>query len=310
MWVGELPMKGATVRSLAFAPDNRVLYTGDTQGHVIAWDLSSRTNQVLFRRPFDAYYRHRRVHWLWPTLDGRLLVQDGHRLIDALHPEAVTVLDPGAGELGAFLYLFPDGRRAAKVDPGDRWRLDWWDLQTGERVPVPGPLGRQEDVAWHALLPDGTLLTCAWRRGDYQVRYDVSLWDLETGERIAEVPMAPVERSPIVGAYEGPCLSPDGRTLVFGHGMALRLFDLPTRSLRGQVETKKRIWRLAFHPNSQWVALVSPATQVALWDLEHGRLMERYDWQCGKVEALAFAPDGQTCVAGGHGKLVVWDVDL
>src|SRR5262245_58945377 len=103
MWVGEL-MKRASVRSLAFAPDARTLYSGDTQGHVIAWDLSSRTSRVLFRRPSNALH-YRGVHWLLPTPDGRLLVQDLHRLIDALHPQTSVVIDPGRDELGGFAYL-------------------------------------------------------------------------------------------------------------------------------------------------------------------------------------------------------------
>src|SRR4051794_11877203 len=99
MWVGEHPCKAATIYHLAFAPDNRTLYSGDSQGYVLAWDLATRTHRVLFRRPFphDAP-GHRHVQWLWPTLDGRLLAQDGSRIVGALHPDARPVLDPGPGE--------------------------------------------------------------------------------------------------------------------------------------------------------------------------------------------------------------------
>src|SRR5215831_3399342 len=100
MWVGELPAKTAVVTALAFAPGGRALYTADNLGSVLA----------------------RGLRWLWPTPDGRrLLIQDEHRLIDALHAEAGPLLDPGSGERGYWTYLFPDGRTAVKGDPDRDW---------------------------------------------------------------------------------------------------------------------------------------------------------------------------------------------
>src|SRR5262245_20179410 len=120
MWAGDLPDSKATISALAFAPDDRTLYTGDSEGYVLAWDLAARTHRVLLGRSKQRR-GYRTVHWLWPTADGRLLVHDEHRLIDALRPDAGPVFDVGAGEWGRFDYLFPDGRRAAKLDHDDEW---------------------------------------------------------------------------------------------------------------------------------------------------------------------------------------------
>src|SRR6516165_5798107 len=98
MWVSELPVK-ASVYVLAFSPDNRTLYSGDGQGHALAWDLSARTYQVLHRLPYRQGGQV--LSRLLLSADGcRLLIQEGHRLIDALRPEAGAVLDPGPGEMG------------------------------------------------------------------------------------------------------------------------------------------------------------------------------------------------------------------
>src|SRR5262245_8263137 len=211
MWVGELRFK-TTVNSLAFAPNGRTLYCGDGLGYVTAWDLRARTSRDLFRRPSTAP-NYRSVHWLWPTPDGRLLIQDQHRLVDALHPDAGPVLDPGSGERGYFRYLLPDGRRAAKVDPDNDSRVDWWDLETGLRVPVPGPYGEISDVYWHDLLPDGVT---AWtyacpRSADYQDLSELSLWDVRTGERVGELMGPGVRRGP--RDYSFIQIDADARTL-------------------------------------------------------------------------------------------------
>ena len=37
---------------------------------------------------------------------------------------------------------------------------------------------------------------------------------------------------------------------------------------------------------------------------------QRFAWDVGPVQALAFAADGLTCAAGGAtGRVVLWDVD-
>src|SRR5262249_30812293 len=151
MWAGDLPDAKANVSVLAFAPDNRTLYTGDSEGYVLAWDLAARTHRVLLGRSKRAR-GSRGVYWLWPTADGRLLTYDEHRVIDALRRDAGPVFDVGSGEWGAFQYLFPDGRRAAKLDPDADWRLDWWDLETNLRLRAPGPFGRLTRLSWPAFL--------------------------------------------------------------------------------------------------------------------------------------------------------------
>src|SRR5262249_32378978 len=142
----------------------------------------------LYRLPFTAQ-GYRTVSWLWPTADGRLLVQHEHLLIDALRPEAAPVLDPGEGERGQYRFVFPDGRRASKVDPDANWTVDWWDLQTGLRLSVPGPLAQARNVLWHTLLPDGvTLLTyVSSTKPDGQHFIEQALWDARTGERLGEL---------------------------------------------------------------------------------------------------------------------------
>jgi WD40 repeat protein len=304
MWVGELPAK-ASVYVLAFSPDNRTLYSGDGQGYALAWDLAARTYRTLHRLPYRPGGQP--LARLLLGADGSLLIQDGHRLIDALRPDAGAVLDPGPGELGWFLCLSPDGRRAGKTDPDRNYGVDWWDLEAGLRLPMPEPLGSAQNVSWQALLPDGRgLATYGWGWQNHRFRYELALWDLHTGERLARA--AVPEKASTYG-FESPRLSPDGRTVAVARGSTVHLYDVPSRSFGRPIEVKRQVGAMAFHPNGRLAALVGSRKQVELWDLVDGRRLERFDWKCGTVLDLAFAPDGQTCAAGGFGKVVVWDVD-
>jgi WD40 repeat protein len=196
------------------------------------------------------------------------------------------------------------------VDPDSDSRVDWWDLEAGLRLPVPGPLGQATNVFWHALLSDGvTVVTCArhWKKGRGFTN-ELTLWEVGTGERIGELALT----GPGLWPPEGilfPHLSSDGRWLAFGHDRTLWLFDVPSRSLRHQIVTRKLNGVLALHPNGRLLACAVSDSQVALWDFVEERQLERFDWKCGKMTSLAFAPDGQTCAAGARGRLVVWDVD-
>jgi WD40 repeat protein len=49
---------------------------------------------------------------------------------------------------------------------------------------------------------------------------------------------------------------------------------------------------------------------VRLWDAARGSLRGAFDWQIGRVHALAFAPDGMTAAAAGDDHtILIWDVD-
>ena len=50
---------------------------------------------------------------------------------------------------------------------------------------------------------------------------------------------------------------------------------------------------------------------VRVWDVAARNEVKVYDWKIGLVSALAIAPDGLTCAAGGtRGRIVVWDAEV
>jgi WD40 repeat protein len=50
---------------------------------------------------------------------------------------------------------------------------------------------------------------------------------------------------------------------------------------------------------------------VRLWDTRTGVEKVRFDWNLGRIQAVAIAPDGMTAAAGSdNGNIIIWDVDL
>jgi WD40 repeat protein len=284
------------VTALAFAPDGGNLYTGDSAGWVLAWDVATHECRKLFRRA-EPSTGNRGVYDLWPTPDGaRLFVSDDRKLFDALRPDAGPLLVAPKDSWGWWRYLLSDGR-VISCEP--EWRVGLWDLRTGERLPVPGALGAAKHITYHHLLPDGvTLLTYHSGSGN-----ELPLWDFRTGERIGE--LAP-------GASGiNPCApSADGKSFAVGRKSKLWVYDVPSRSLRHQLKFEKDLRELAFHPNGRLLASASTNSVVTLWDATAGERVTQFDWQSGKVRAVCFAPDGLTCAVGGVESFVVFDVDL
>ncbi len=55
--------------------------------------------------------------------------------------------------------------------------------------------------------------------------------------------------------------------------------------------------------------MVATDGTARLWSVPAGEPAGAYDWEVGRLAAVAFAPDGMTCAAGSEdGQVVVWDV--
>jgi WD40 repeat protein len=291
MWHQTLPAKLASVTAIAFAPDSRTLYTGDESGSILAWDVATRASRELWR------VEPQRYRWpqLWPSPDGsRLLLDDGGELIEALAPNGAEVLPLGdaAHDIG---HVTPNGRWALGI--AGRSTVGVWDLATRRRVPLRGPLADATGITFHRLLPDGfTLLTFTSEGGT------LTLWDMRTGEPLGVL-------SPGGQGVEAGTLSPDGNSFAVARLSRLWVYDIPSRRRRHELVSRANFHAVAFHPDSRLLASNDAGSTVAFWDATTGERLKQFDWDIGPVRALAFAPDGLTCAAGGFQSFVVWDVD-
>jgi WD40 repeat protein len=129
------------------------------------------------------------------------------------------------------------------------------------------------------------------------------------------------------GPVRGLVFSPDGRLLCVAEGRAVAVYAVPDRSEADEwadeeefeptraytLKGHKAATAVAFSPDGNTLATADVQGVIRLWEAKTGKEKvgsTAKDWKIGKIGALAFAPDGFTCVAGGEGgRLVVWDLE-
>jgi WD40 repeat protein len=197
------------VRCLAWAPDDRQLASGQSDGAARIWNLA--TGQVI--RCVDAH--EGTVFSVSFDADGLHLVTAGHgtgvRIWDARSGKHVRDLPTGTDRNVAALSA--TGRFvAAGTDEKEVWV---WDLDMGKQLwKARGHLGQIQALAF---LPDEQrLISCGYNNL-------IMIWDVATGE-----PTLTLRRHD--GNVRSDAVSPDGRWFVSaGVDGTLRFWNADTR---------------------------------------------------------------------------------
>jgi WD40 repeat protein len=184
--------------------------------------------------------------------------------------------------------------------------LEVWDLVRSQRLLRAGGTKRnwpQETQPQHeprlSFSADDRLLAVAAEVPE------VLLLDAATGEEAGRIPHPHKAHWADFGPG-GLLATSGGRS-----GRSVRLWDTATRKCVAQFKGP-RSWclRPLFQPSGR-LLMTASIDEVFVWDTVALREVGRYDWGVGRVSSLDFAPDGQTAVvAGGRGKIVVWDLDF
>jgi hypothetical protein len=141
-----------------------------------------------------------------------------------------------------------------------------------EEPPPRGVLYHTHDVVKVAWAPTAPLLACAATRS-------VWLWD-------APAVIGAVTRA---AAPEGPPLRVE-----------------PAHRFTGFRTT---VEGLSFAPDGRSLAAGARDGRIRVWEVASGREKADLDWKSGKVNDLAFSPDGSTVAAACSKGVVVWDAD-
>ncbi len=168
------------------------------------------------------------------------------------------------------------------------------DLKSGKiskRIRVSG-----SPVIVHVLPGEETLLAVGRDR-------TVQLLSLEDGRELKRF---------LISETAVPALSPDGRRALFPlRDGTIELWDL---------DTGKRIWKLAGHPRGYICSLAFSSDgrravsggwdwTIRLWDLERGVEIRKLTGHRNTVNAVALLPDGTHILSGGHdGRLLLWNL--
>jgi len=194
------PKSGPQANALAFFSSGRTLVIGGSNGHVVFWNVRTRSVARTLRYPEP-------VWWVAVSPDGKLLATQTQRQGSSDSHVEVRVVSSGAvlyrhvvrfGHRG--LAFSPDGRRLAALgccEGGSA--IEVWAARSGVRLYSPKIDGRASAIAFS---PNGRLLGAGTTDGS------VMLLNAHTGARLG----APIQVA--TGPVDPISFSPDGRLFI------------------------------------------------------------------------------------------------
>lgn len=308
-----------SVGAVAFSPDGSVLASGDSDGRVRLWEVSTGRELHRLSRHTDS------VQSLAFSPDGQTLASGGDNSVWLWELRTGQPLHRLEGHSDAvrFLVFSPDGRTLASGGADKAVRL--WEVSTGKA------LHRMEGLANPVLAfsPDGKLLASG---GDASSK--TRFWEVASGreqnlERKAagkafaprkdaswlreDLPVA-VTRATLLRLQRPaePVLvfSPDESLMATGGSdERVRVWHaLNGQELRRMEGHTHPVQSLAFSPDGRILASGGTDNTVRLWDVATGHALWRLEGNTSPVSAVAFAPGGHTLASGGSDTLVhLWD---
>jgi WD40 repeat protein/serine/threonine protein kinase/DNA-directed RNA polymerase specialized sigma24 family protein len=309
------------VCAVAVVPDGRRAVSASADRTLRVWDLESgRTMHTLSGHTSD--------------LRALAVTPDGRRAVSASADRTLRVWDLQIGKIERVLaghtgavrsvVITPDARRALSA-AWDR-TLRVWDLESGKTLRTLA--GHRDWVVAVAVIPEG--------HGAVSASYDRTLrvWDLDSGQtvhtleghtaHVHAVAVTPdglgavsasydrtlrvwnLESGQAVHTLEGHtdavtavAITPDGCNAVSASGdRTLRVWDLKSgqmvHPLKGHTDW---VAGLAITPDGHRAVSASYDCTLRVWDLASGELISVFSGE-SQMFRCAFAPDGQTIVAG------------
>lgn len=293
-WTLEHP---ENLRHFAVDPDGDVVFLGDSEGTVVAWDAEDR--EVLWEaRGYGRSFRSMAVgqHVLVLSTTGMLGyvalgTDDGEPLPDGgdSDPEGWIAVQPGTMAL----------------DPRGRWV---W-------MQIPGGLMRRDvgtAVVWSRRPIDngGTLSLCMDRKVEV-----MAVGGVDGSIRFVGPASANVDSKKVFEAHEGPvtALAFDRRGSKLLSGGAdgfVRLWKMHNGKVELELAAESAITHVACDDKGRWIAVGEASGAVHVWSMRgKGELLatlaEPGDMPC---VGLAFVDKDRALVAACGQQLAAWDV--
>ena len=322
------------VPALCFSPDSRLLASGSYDGQVIFWDIvNGSIHQILAGQTYQiqrlawspngklvASSGLDRSIWLWEVgqdhpravlqghtapINGLAFTPDSDSLLSGSDDGSLRVWDVSHGQTVRLIQGYtsvlydldwsPDG--AQIITGGANAEVMLWEVD-----------GKRPSKIWHdhkwvvygvGWSPDGKLLASS---GWDQV---IQLRDLTSGTRD--------EIQEPKGFFYGLAWSPDGERLAIGTylcGILVYEVNTMTRRWMGD-DYPTRFSRVAWNPERMQLAGGGDDGHIYLWDVAHGRLLQRLVGHLRGVKSVTWSPDGAQLASAGSGneggELSVWD---
>ena len=281
--------------SVAFSPDGRYIATGDTDGDVGLWEVSSGDN---------IYYKNLggEVRGVAFSLDGKQLAADGTNgnvrvvLLDAKSGTEIRRRDNRneATQINAVAFS-PDGRYVA-TGVNLRWAY-LWELSSN----MQNGWGRADasEVYAVAFSPDGRYLATGNDDGE------ASLWELNSWW----TDDVDAQHFELGGNVRAVAFSPDGKYLAAdgydGSNTNVTIYDVSSSRTVWQIDPDiYEIYALAFSPNGEYLAVGGDDARITFYRIGTNITKVKTISATGQVNDLAWSPDGRLISDGKK----VWQI--
>jgi WD40 repeat protein len=305
----------APVYVVAYSPDGHTLASGDEEGNIILWDLSTGRPRGPSLTGHRGYVSH-----LAFSPDGQILASGVDRTVtlwdvatsDVLGSPLETLTRPVMS-----LAFSSDGGTLVVGSAKDLWL---WNVASGQPPVKPaaefgGPI--------RAISPDDRTLALV-------SRYGVRFADIETAEHLTEALEGHSNQ------IHGLAFSSDGRRLATAsYDESVIVWDVAGRLPAGEPPQDDssaggatsgsqddlprdmtllghdgRVLAVAFSPDGRTLASGSTDNTIILWDVATGgSIGEPLHGHNNWVRSLAFSPDGQTLASSSaDGTIILWDM--
>ncbi|WP_242045546.1 MULTISPECIES: WD40 repeat domain-containing protein [unclassified Calothrix] len=323
----------ATIFSVAFSPNGKILATGDANGEIRLWQIDdgqpiltfkghtgfvrsvafSPDGQTLASGSVDKTIK------LWSVNDGKCIqTLQGHsdrvesvayspngqlivsgsydqnlRIWSANTGQCVQIFQGHSNEIWSVAFS-PDSQTVASASYDQTVRL--WSMSDGKCLQVL--YGHTDKLRSVAFSPDGQMLASA--------SYDqtVRIWSVNNGQCL-QILQGHSDRVLAVR------FSPDNQTVVSSsYDQSVRLWSVNNgeclQILQGHSD---RVWAVAFSPDGKILASAGYDQTVRLWSVSGGECIKVFQGYINGVESVAFSPDGQTLASGGFDQKVrLWSI--
>jgi RNA polymerase sigma factor (sigma-70 family) len=297
---------------VAFSPDGKLIASGGSylDGHIHLWDAA--TGKQVRKWKAAAWG----VGCLAFTPDSRTLLSGHHgeeaqlRLWDVASGREVQRIAPPSPVPVHTLTIAPDGKRAASASSWERG-VYLWDLAASREVsPFPH---HYAEVTAVAFTPDGKLLATA------SADRSVGLWEADTGGLVDRF-------GDHRGRVRALAVSPDGKFVASAAEgeSTVRLWSCGSRRVvRTFAGDRTTFACLAFSPDGKvlvggegenGIGILGarmPDRLVRLWELSTGKEIRQLRGTSGRVNVVAFTPDGRKLATAGLDDRAIrlWDPD-
>ena len=282
---------GASVYTVAFSPDGKLLASGGDDNAVILWDVTNRTKFKTFAEHTDW------VKCVAFSPNGLILasasMDSSVKLWSVSSDSYLSTLKHS--DWVESVVFSPNGKTLATSGNTDG-SIELWDVSKKHIIRTDSIDGHRSGISSIAFSPNGLLLASA---GDDDT---VRLWDVAGRSEVKSSTQHSSDVHSVV-------FSPDGKTLTSGSkDNTIKLWEVSSGDVLATLE-HDYIESVAISPDGKTLASASADYTVKLWSTSSQTELVSLKGHHNGVTSVAFSPNGKMLASGSRdGTILVWDL--